>query len=161
MRRRREKEFWDVQTLLLPLVSSQPPLLLVFSPFLSQETPSGFEWKPDLSSPVCVLCWDVPASLSCSLSSLFIPKHKYYLTHVFVCLSRFFLFFPLSLTLSVSPSLSVTDSAPPSLNSTGVPSWPLDGQWCNQLLISHRDWQLALWGARQWVSSSLLGNFLI
>lgn len=44
-----------------------------------RKTPSGFEWKPDLSSWFCMLCWDVPASLSSSLYSPFISKHKYYL----------------------------------------------------------------------------------
>ena len=49
---RSAKAFWDAQT-------SHPSLLTV-SPFLSQETPSGFERKLDLSSLVCMLCWDVP-----------------------------------------------------------------------------------------------------
>lgn len=56
--------------------------LLPFSPFLIQETPSGLNWKSDLSSPVWMLHWDVSASLSPSLPSPFIPKHKYNLPHV-------------------------------------------------------------------------------
>lgn len=98
--------------------------LLPFSPFLIQETPSGLNWKSDLSSPVWMLHWDVPASLSPSLHSPFIPKHKYNLPHV-LWLASFFC------TLFFFEDLEVPDG-------------PLEGQWCNQLLISHLDWQLTL-----------------
>lgn len=84
------------------------------SPFLSQETPSGFEWKPDLSSLVSMLRWDVPGSLSSSLYSPFILQHKYYLPHVFVCVSLL-LFFSILLTFSVSAS------RPPELSSSRSP----------------------------------------
>lgn len=119
------------------LLSALP--LLPFSPFLSQETPSGLDWKPDLSSPVCMLCWDVPGSLSCSLHSPFIHKHTILAPHPCLWLS---LPSPLfSRTLTLSFCFFVSHCLHPE-----VPSGPLEGQWCNQLLISHRDWQLALLG---------------
>lgn len=90
------------------LFSVLPP----FSPFLRQETPSGFQQKPDLSSLVCMLHWDVPSSLSCSLYSSFIPRHKYCLPHVFVCLFLPLFFSPISQSRSLLLSLSLSSFSP-------------------------------------------------
>lgn len=126
--RRKAKEFWDAQTLLPPLASSQPSPSSPLPPFLSQETPSGFEWKPDLSSLACMLRWDVPASLSCSLYSHFIPKHKYYLPHVFVCLSLplFSRTLTRSLFLRPSPSMFLPLNPHPPPPPRG-PQWTIRG----------------------------------
>lgn len=124
------------------LASSQPPPLLPFSPFLSQETPSGLDWKPDLSSSVCMLRWDVLCSLSCSLHSPFYSQTQIHTPppHVFDCLSL-----PLFFSWTLTPSFCffISHCLHPM-----VPSGPLGGQWCNHLLISHHDWQIALlsWG---------------
>lgn len=126
-----------------PLASSQPPPLLPFSPFLSQETPSGLDWKPELSSSVCMLRWDVLCSLSCSLHCPFYSQTQIQpLPPMSLTVSPFPFFFSWTLTPSFCFFI-ISHCLHPM-----VPSGPLGGQWCNHLLISHHDWQLALlsWG---------------
>lgn len=146
-----------------PPLAPPPPC----SPFLSQETPSGFEQKPDLSSLVCMLRWDVPGSLSRSLYSPFIPKHKYYLPRVFVCLCLP-LFFVISLSVFLFLRLSLSchiflPLRPPTSTSMS----PVDHQRASDvinysLVILIDSWHCGRgWFARPWVSLSLLANFLI
>lgn len=86
--------------------------------FLHQETPSGLQWKPDLSSPVCLLRWDVPASLSGSLSHSLFPNIN--------TISPKSLSFPFPTSLlSAVHSFSVFNSSCPTSAS------PVDHQWVN------------------------------
>lgn len=147
-----------LSSLLWPPLSPPPPPSP--PPFLSQETPSGFEWKPDLSSLVGMLRWDVPASLSSSLYSPFIPKHKYYLPHAFVCLSL-----RLFLSNSLRFCISFCQCSPP--HPTSVLTSPVDHYRANDvingsLVIVIDSWHCGRgWGHVGGSAPSLLGNFLI
>ena len=82
-RRWRAQEFGEAETLLPPpFASSLPSPSSLSLPFLCKKTPSDFEQKPDLSSLVCMLHWDVSCSLSGSLFFYLIPKHNFRLLHV-------------------------------------------------------------------------------
>lgn len=113
-----------------PLLSSLP------LPSSVRKPPAVFEWKPDLSSLVCMLRWDVPASLSRSLYSPFIPKHKYYLPHVFVSHFQFF-FSPQTLTHSFCFFISLSVFLPfnsPSTTTISTSRSPVDHQRANDVI---------------------------
>lgn len=109
-----------------------PPLVSpFFSPFLSQETPSGFrlETRSLISSPHVVLGCPgliIPLItlplLSPNTNTIPPPFHPF----------------------NISDCLSLSSALFSSSSHSACPSRPLGGQWCNHLLISHCDWQLAL-----------------
>lgn len=97
--------------------------------------PSSLRKPPEASSKnqiahlVYMFCWHVPDSFFCPLGSSFILKCKLRRFHVLVRL--FYPFLPVRVIVLASEAARLLSD-----NS----SWP----WCNQLLISHPDGQLAL-----------------